>query len=573
MRWGTQGGIIFVLLPILLGACSTAGSWFAKRNDDAPAIATTSPPPAITSAANPHENRIPNLPEAAPGDHAAAGEVNNVWDRIRLGLKLNAEANRPEVQDVVDWYLNNRDFLDRATERAQPYLYYIVSEIDRRQLPMELALLPLVESAFRADATSRHKASGLWQFIPGTGSRFGLNRSRWYDGRRDVMASTQAALDYLQQLRGDFDGDWLNAIAAYNYGERNVERAIDVNRKAGKPTDFWSLKLPRETRRYVPRLLAVSQIIASPLRYQVALPPVDNKPYLTTVAVGRQIDLNKAAGMAGISMEELRALNPGFLKHVSDPAGPHELILPLPRAEAFQQALAIQGADSLAVHSTLHAVRGGENLGAIAKHYAVSINEIKAANHLRSDRLSINQELLIPNGGEAGAVAVVASPAPSRIAAAAKAMPASYSTTVEATPAGDRIIHIVRPGDSLWSIARRYHVSVENLLAWNHLEPGVTLQLKQEVLVWKTLATAEAGSAVPPAVPAELELAQSGAVQRVRYEIQSGDSLWTIARRFKVSVEQLCQWNNLGPHQTLQPGNELDVFTRLNDGGDDALQI
>jgi membrane-bound lytic murein transglycosylase D len=573
MRLGKHLGVtvVLLLLPILLGACSSVGSWFAMGNDkDTPTAAA--PPATPTPTSKPQQNRIPNPSAVAPSDHKTATGVNNVWDRIRLGLKLNAEASRTEVQDSLDWYLNNRDYLDRATARAQPYLYYIVSEIDRRQLPMELALLPIVESAFRADATSRHKASGLWQFMPGTGSHFGLNRSRWYDGRRDVMASTQAALDYLQQLGDEFNGDWLRAIAAYNCGERNVEHAIEANRKAGKPTDFWSLNLPKETRRYVPRLLAVSRIIATPLRYQVELPPVDNKPYLTTVAVGRQIDLNKAAEMAGISMEELRALNPGFLKHVSDPAGPHALILPASRAEAFQHALAMQGAGSLAVHSTLHIVRQGENLGAIARHYAVSTNEIKTANHLHGDRLSVNQELLIPNGGEVGAIAAVTSPAPPKMAAA-KVMPASYSATVETTPLeGDMITHIVRPGDSLLSIAGHYHVSVENLLAWNHLEPGVMLRLKQEIVVWKNLATAEARSPAPAAAP-EPVLASAGTLQRVRYAIQSGDSLWTIARHFKVSVEQLCQWNNMGPHQRLQPGNELDIYTSMTLADDTALQI
>ncbi|HTT07250.1 MAG TPA: LysM peptidoglycan-binding domain-containing protein [Gammaproteobacteria bacterium] len=487
--------------------------------------------------------------------------MNNVWDRVRLGLQLNAQAGRPEVQRFLNWYLNNRDFLDQATARAQPYLYYIVSEVDRRRMPMEVALLPIVESAFRADATSRHKASGLWQFIPGTGSRFGLNRSRWYDGRRDVMASTQAALDYLQQLHDVFKGDWLAAIAAYNCGERNVQRAMEANRREGKPADFWSLNLPRETRRYVPRLLAVSQIIASPQRYRVSLPPVDNKPYLTTVAVGRQMDLNKAADMAGMSVEALRVLNPGFLKHVSDPDGPHELILPVRQAETFQRALAIQGADSLAVHSTIHVVRQGENLGAIAQRYAVTVNEIKAANRLKSERLSIDQELLIPNGGEAA----VASANPPKLTGV---MPVAYTPPA----GGDEITHIVRPGDSLWSIARLYHVSVDSLLAWNHLKRDVSLRLNQEIIVWKNLATAEVEAPVPTTASTSRLAAPVDEAQHIRYEIRTGDSLWTIARRFKVSVEQLCQWNNLRPRQRLQPGDELDIYTGVTLVSDAASQ-
>ncbi len=567
MRWGKRGGVAFALLlaSILLGACSTVSTWFTRsddKNGPAAAAAATTTPPSDSAPAAANDNRNSNPPEAVP-DNRANGGLDDVWDRVRLGLKLNAEGGRPEVRDSLNWYLANRDFLDQATTRARPYLYYIVSEVERRRMPMEVALLPIVESAFRPDATSRHKASGLWQFIPGTGTRFGLSRSRWYDGRRDVMASTQAALDYLQQLHEAFRGDWLAAIAAYNCGERNVARAIEANRRAGRPTDFWSLKLPRETRGYVPRLLAVSQIIATPLRYQVSLPPVENKPYLTTVAVGRQMDLNKAAVMAGMSVGELRALNPGFLKHVSDPDGPHELILPVQRAEVFRRALAIQGTDGLAVRSTLHVVRRGENLGAIARRYAVTVEEIKAANHLKSERLGVNQELLIPDGGRETIAASTARPA------AARVTPVAYTPS---PTGGDKITHIVRPGDSLWSIARMYRVSVEDLLAWNHLPPGVTLRLKQEIVVWKN-QTVAAAEMPPAAAPAPVRPVSLSSLQRVRYEIQSGDSLWTIARRFKVSVEQLCQWNNMEPRRRLQPGMKLDIYTTVSLADDSSLRI
>ena len=218
-------------------------------------------------------------------------------------------------------------------------MYHVVTEVEARGMPLEFALLPVVESAYEPFAYSVSRAAGLWQFIPGTGVRFGLKQDWWYDGRRDVIESTRAALDYLQALHDQFDGDWLLAIAAYNVGEAWVQRAIDYNRAHGRPTDFWHLKLPAETRAYVPKLLAMKRLMAEPERYGLEFAAIPNEPYFAVIDTGSQIDLKVAAQLAGTSYDELVALNPGFNRWATDPDGPHRMLVPIDNADAFEAAL------------------------------------------------------------------------------------------------------------------------------------------------------------------------------------------------------------------------------------------
>ncbi len=236
----------------------------------------------------------------------------DLFDRMRAGFKLEDADDRRAIDQQLNWYASNPDYMERAFGRAELYLYQIVTELEARAMPLELALLPVVESAFEPYAYSRARASGLWQFIPGTGSRFGLKQDWWYDGRRDIVESTRAAFDYLQSLHDRFDGDWLLAIAAYNCGEAKIERAVEHNRSRGKPVDFWSLKLPKETRAYVPKLLAMKRLVADPERYGLAISPIPNLAYFARVETKGQINLKLAAEIAGVSPEELYELNPAF---------------------------------------------------------------------------------------------------------------------------------------------------------------------------------------------------------------------------------------------------------------------
>ena len=226
---------------------------------------------------------------------------------MRAGFMLT-DVDHPAVDTETRWFARHPDYLDRTFKRGERYLHHIVTEIEARKLPLELALLPIVESAFNPVAYSRARASGLWQFIPATGRRYGLKQNWYYDGRRDVLAATTAALDYLEFLAAEFDGDWLLAVAAYNTGEANVARAIRKNLAAGKPTDFFSLKLPRETRAYVPKLLAMRRLVQDPAAHGLAFAPIPNKPYFVKVDVGGQIDLHVASELAELAKEEMLAV-------------------------------------------------------------------------------------------------------------------------------------------------------------------------------------------------------------------------------------------------------------------------
>lgn len=443
---------------------------------------------------------------------------DDLFERIRLGAGLGS-SERKQVLDEVAWFSRNQDYLDRTFARARPYLYHILEEIERRGMPADLALLPLVESAFQPTAYSRSRAAGLWQFIPATGRRYGLKQTRWYDGRRDVAASTVAALDYLQDLHERFDGNWLHAIAAYNCGEGLVERRIRQNRQAGKPTDFWSLRLPRETSAYVPRMLAISMLVSEPERYGVRFQRIPNRAYWHAFDVGRQVDLAGAAEALGVSLNEMEILNPGLLRGVTDPGGPHRLLVPVSKATQMARLVNdLPGPALPAWHRAAgqHTVRRGETLGHIARRYATTVDALQRANGIQGSLIRVGQQLSVPG------------PAPRQ--------------------QGQRV-HTVQAGDTLWDLARSYNVAVEDLRAWNGLSARALLRPEQKLVVGAVEAR-----------PAETARATRGGT--TTYEVRKGDSLWTIARSFNVRVNDLLQWNALTRSSLLQPGQQLIVRAR-----------
>jgi membrane-bound lytic murein transglycosylase D len=262
----------------------------------------------------------------------------NIWPRIRHQLNFDIPQNNRVIAQR-NWYARHPGYLKRVAKRAEPFLHYIITELEKNNMPIELALLPVVESAFDPFAYSHGRASGMWQFVPGTGERFGMKQNWWYDGRRDVIASTQGAINYLKYLNKYFNGDWMLALAAYNSGEGRVRRAVNKNKNLNKPTDFWSLGLPKETQAYVPKLLALADIIKRPQDFNLTLYPIDNKAVLSQVDIKSQLDLAKAAQLAGLSLAELQRLNPGFNRWATDPDGPHQLLLPNHTVDKFQQGL------------------------------------------------------------------------------------------------------------------------------------------------------------------------------------------------------------------------------------------
>jgi membrane-bound lytic murein transglycosylase D len=290
--------------------------------------------------------------------HITSNSKKQIWNRLRnnyhlanmnatrqdLKNKKTSSAHQPieaqlKVQKYVKKYKTEKT-LDKATVQATPYLYHIVEQLEKRNMPGELALLPIIESSFQPLATSNRGAAGIWQFIPSTGRHFGLKQDNWYDGRRDILASTKAALDYLQFLHKEFDENWMLALAAYNCGEGTVQRAINRNKRAGKPTTFWDLKLPKETKEYVPKFLALVEVVKNPEKHNVALASIENQPYFKLVNPGIHLNFKQAAKLSGVNITELKQLNPGYRRAGTHPKGPQQLLLPVANAEMFEFNLA-----------------------------------------------------------------------------------------------------------------------------------------------------------------------------------------------------------------------------------------
>ncbi|MFT0869516.1 transglycosylase SLT domain-containing protein [Pseudomonas sp. CAM1A] len=399
----------------------------------------------------------------------------DVWERMRQGFALQDGMDvNPRIEQQRLWFASNPSFLENAGERGSLYLHYIVERLEERDMPLELALLPAIESAYNPMAYSRAHAAGMWQFIPSTGRHFNLRQTNFYDGRRDVTASTNAALDYLNRLHDMFNGDWLLALAAYNAGEGTVSRAIERNERLGLPTDYWNLPLPQETRDYVPKLLALSQVVNTPAAYGVNLNPIANEPYFEAVAINDRLDLSRVAAFADIDEDELIQLNPAFKKRMTVD-GPQQLLVPTAKAQllsdrmsnlkpeelvslqpnkaVFQAALA----EAKAPAARSYRVKRGDNLGSIAKANRVSVKQLQSWNRIRGNSLKVGQVLALRGGS-----------APS---AAANRVADSKQRSTQ---------YKVRKGDSYYLVAKRFNVEMKHLKRWNPrtghaLKPGQTL--------------------------------------------------------------------------------------------------
>jgi membrane-bound lytic murein transglycosylase D len=404
-------------------------------------------------------------------DGSGANQID-VWQRIRNGYAMREQESKL-ITSYEQWYARKPDYVARMTDRARLYLFFIVEEVEKRGMPTEIALLPMIESAFNPGAYSTARASGIWQFIPSTGKDFGMQQNWWYDGRRDVISATKGALDYLQKLHDQF-GEWDLALAAYNCGENCVMRAQARNHKLHLPTNYASLRLPKETRSYVPKLLAVKNIISHPKSFDLALTDVPNKPYFAEVSTSRHIDLQLAADMAGISVEEFIALNPAHNRPVILQKGKDVLLLPVDHVETFRANL--ERANQPLVSWQACPTKKGENLDDLASRYGITTEKLKSINSLaRNIKVSNGQTLLVPLNGEEAEIEF-----------------AAFNTNL--APADQKMLnavrHTVRRGDTLGSIARRYHVQLASLKSWNKgvkvLRPG------QHILVAQTTQTAQA---------------------------------------------------------------------------------
>ena len=528
---------ITITIALILAACSTpprqASLPPADHPDSSPAVSpangTVEQPETAVAVTEQESKNVQEPVEQTP-------LYSDAWDRIRKNLKLARHTEQRSVKYKLAWFARNQDYLDRVAERASPYLYYVLDELKNRDMPLELALLPIVESAYHPFAYSPSHASGIWQFIPSTGKHYGLKQNWWYDGRRDIIASTTAAMDYLQKLHEDFNGDWLLALAAYNSGELNVRRAIKYNKKRNKPTDFWHLRLPRETKGYVPSLLAIAEIIASPAKYGISLQPIANKPQFAVVNIEGQLDLATAAKLADLSMDEIYTLNPGFNRWATDPDGPYQLLVPVDKAPLFRENLAALP-DEERVSWKRHVIRQGETLGQIATLHHTDIATIKNANQLRGNLIRAGHSLLIPS---------------------AKLPLKKYTLSLDsrryagltrADNSGQYYLYTIRRGDTLWDISRHYGVTIRKLCQWNGISPRKILRPGQRL----NLRLAENENQTGSTTEVSLNTDTPGTIN---YTVKRGDSLWLISRRFGVTVAQLMKWNNLSESQ-LQPGQEL----------------
>lgn len=378
-------------------------------------------------------------------------DPDDLWVRVRGELSWQ-DIDNAHVSKAVNHYLSQPGYMPMISERGSLYLYYIVEEIEKRGMPMEIAFVPLVESTLDPFAYSPGSAAGLWQIMPTTGEHLGLQQDWWFDGRRSVRESTRVALDYLEQLHQRFDGDWLLALAAYNAGAGRVSRARRANLERGLPADFWSLQLPRETRGYVPKVLALGHIVADPDMFEVVIPPVANEPAFEVADTGGQIELAMAAELADVNLETLRELNPGQLRWATAPDRPPELLVPVGTAARLAEEAA-QLTPAERVRWQYYRIRPGDNLIGIAKQFGTSVALLQRANSIRGSMIRAGGTLMIPSSPDWQAGFAMAGPGK--------------------TPAVD---YKVRHGDSLHRIAGKYAISVDDIVSWNGLDPGKYLQ-------------------------------------------------------------------------------------------------
>jgi membrane-bound lytic murein transglycosylase D len=481
-----------------------------------------------------------SLPAAVPGAESTAAHNParpDLLARLRSGFYLRYVDN-PRTAAERAWFVRHPEYLNRVFTRAQRYLPHIVDELERRNMPLELALLPIVESAYDPFAYSHGRAAGLWQMIPGTARRFGIKQNWWYDGRRDVVDSTRAALDYLELLHRLNGGDWLNAIASYNSGEGNVLRAVKRNNKAGKFTDFWSLSLPRETSMYVPKLLALVEIVANPESFELKLPNVFDERQFKVTKIGGQLDLALAAELAGIDVDTVYQFNPGYNRWSTDPKGPHRLVMPIDVADDFVAALDAVPANER-VRWQRHKVSNGEAISQIAEKYNTTVATIRSANQLRSNTIRAGHHLLIP---------VATKP----LSAYSKSADARLAKTQNRKRSGNKLDHIVSTGESFWSIGQRYQVSARQIAAWNGMAPRDTLSVGKKLVIWTNAEIA--ASLTSP------RQALGNTTRKLRYVVRNGDSLYLIANKFRVTIGDLLRWNKIDKNKVLRPGQKITVF-------------
>ncbi len=507
------------LTPLLVSALLTGCQTVTTKENTATITAT---PPALSP-----KTQASTEPKAIPNAYSKVKQPasNNLWDVTRQHFALNDEAEHDAVTIQINWYKKYPRHMRRVTENASRYYHYVLNEVLKRDLPAEIALLPAVESMYDPDAYSSGHAVGIWQFIPSTAKYLGIKRSQWYDGRKDIIDSTKTALDYLEKLNQRFDGDWLLTFAAYNAGGGTISKAMRKNREAGLPTDYWSLSLPKETRLYVPRILALASFVRTPEAFDMHLPAIPNEPYFKVVDTNQQLSIPEAAKLAKTRRAELELLNPGLLELITDPTGPHRLLVPANKSETFKLALLDKPAQS-PTQWVRYKVRSGDSLSTLAARFGTKVKTIQEANDMTSSHLRVGKSLLIP---ETTALAKTNTATPAY----------SPATTPEISQ------YRVKPGDTLWRIANQYGIAVATLARWNNMQPTDPIRIGKQLRIGE--------------LP-NLARDEADALRRIGYRVQSGDSLSVIADRYNIRVADIREWNNLSGNNMIKAGQQLTLF-------------
>ncbi len=468
-------------------------------------------------------------------------EENNAWFRLQRGMKMKPVMNA-RVQLQLKWYLSHKEYMARVMKRAAPLLPFILDVLEQKDMPSEIALLPVVESAYQTFAYSHGRASGMWQIIPSTGRHLGLKQNWWYDGRRDIVESTKAATHYLATLAQQFNGDWELALAAYNAGPGKIRSAIRYNRKKGRATDFWHLSRIRpETRDYVPKLLALKELFTHPAKYGLDLLYIEDQHRYQVVELDSQIDLALAAELAGVSTEQMYQMNPAFNRWATAPKGPHRLLLPAEKVAQFKQKLA-KLPRSKRINWVRYRIRNGDTLSQIARKYRTSTRLIKNINKIRHSSIRAGKYLLIPTATRS-------------ITQYSLSQSARLNKIRNTRRRGRKLSYRVKSGDSLWTIARKYRVKTRSLAKWNGMAPTDTLSIGQKLVIWKSRGKAQARRVTM------FDAQPKNRMHALRYTVRKGDSLSRIATRFKLRVSDIKKWNRVGKY--LHPGQKLKLFVDI----------
>ena len=457
-------------------------------------------------------------------------EYDNVWAKLVDSFELPNCADHESALNWANWYADHDEYMARVMKRAQPWIYFIADELETRGMPGELALLPIVESAYDPFAYSSGRALGTWQFIASTGKHYGLQQDWWYEGRRDVWSSTHAALDYLEYLSNKFDGDWMLALAGYNSGENRVARQVKKNLANGAPADFWNIRLPKETKGYVPKLLGLTCLFQNPESYGWELPKAPNQPIIAAVEMEAQSDLVLISQFSEVGIDVLFSLNPGFSRWATSPKGPWRVVLPLEGAEKLEQHLLSDSSPTLMKWDQV-VVESGDTLSGLAARHHVPVSVLRTTNNLKGDMIRIGQKLRLPRDEQ-----LLVDPL---YVAAASQLQQLQSGLI----ASERLTHKVRSGESLSVIAKRYKVSVRQLQSWNNISNPHKLRVGQTLTMFHSPAP---GAATP----------KSGTI---KHTVQRGDSLWSISKRYKVKVNDLMRWNDLSKNSVIQPGQSIKI--------------